>query len=117
MAAIAGLSFLAAWTPTDDGPTLCPFALATGHACPGCGLTRALAYLIRGDLERTVFYHPLAPLLAIGLAVGVVWWWGYRYRRWRPVPLPMVNAALIAIGVALVAVWVGRILTGTLPPV
>jgi hypothetical protein len=114
---VAGLGFLAAWTPTDDGPTLCPFALATGHACPGCGLTRALAYLVRGDLGQTVFYHPLAPLLALGLAVAAVWWWGYRYRRWRPIPLPLVNAALISTGVALVAVWVGRMMSGTLPPV
>ena len=40
------LAFLA-WKPAATGPTICPFALATGHACPLCGGTRAAAALHR----------------------------------------------------------------------
>lgn len=111
------LAVLLAWTPTDDGPTICPFALLTGHACPGCGMTRALAYLVRGDLGQAIDYHPLSLVLALAGAVGIVWLVGKQKWGWSAPSLKMVNLALMAAGVLALGVWFTRIATGTLPPV
>jgi len=111
------LALLLAWTPTDDGPTICPFALLTGLACPGCGMTRALAYLVRGDLGQAIDYHPLSLVLALAGAVGIVWLAGKRKWDWPAPSLKVVNLALMAAGVLLMGVWFTRIATGTLPPV
>lgn len=116
-APVAVIGFLAVFTPSDDGPTVCPFALCTGTACPGCGMTRAMSHLIRGDLTTALSYHPLVPLIAV-LSIGG-WAW-YLLRRWgraRPLPAYWVNAILIAVGLLLIAVWLVRALNGTLPPV
>lgn len=59
-----------------DLPVVCPFRLCTGHACPGCGLTRATGSLLRGDVAASLRFHPLAFVLVMQLAVvgaAVVW--------------------------------------------
>jgi Protein of unknown function (DUF2752) len=111
------VAFLVFWTPTDEGPTLCPFAVITGHACPGCGMTRALAYLVRGDFDRALVYHPLAPVLAIVAIAGLVAWIGQRRGRWPAISVKTTNVALTIAGVLMLGVWLGRIAAGTLPPV
>lgn len=56
----------------SDGPTLCPFRLATGLPCPGCGATRALAATARGDLDAAVGLTPVWPVLAVAaMLLGV----------------------------------------------
>ena len=42
---------------------LCVLRLFTGLPCPGCGLTRASAALLRGDLSASLHYHPLLGLV------------------------------------------------------
>ena len=39
----------------------CLFANVTGLPCPGCGMTRAVGALIRGDWSAAVQFHPFAP--------------------------------------------------------
>jgi hypothetical protein len=117
MACLAGAGLLSVWTPSDDGRTVCPFALVTGVACPGCGMTRALAVLLHGRLGSAVRYHPLAPLLAIGLGTGLVWWWGRDHLGWPAWSARWLNGVVIAFLVALLAAWAVRFATGTLPPV
>ena len=109
--------FLAIWTPNDDGPTFCPFALITGVACPGCGMSRALAWLVRGEVETSLRYHPLAPLVAAGLVVAAVWGWFWGRRGWKTPPLMLVNLGMIGFALLLMLVWAVRIATGILPPV
>lgn len=116
-APLAIVAFLAMWTPSDDGLTLCPFALATGTACPGCGMSRALAWLVRGDLVTSVGYHPLAPLLAAMAVIAFVWRIGQVKMGWRAPPAALINTALIGFGVMLMVVWAIRMASGTLPPV
>src|SRR5213082_114107 len=53
------------------GPPLCPFRLLTGLPCPGCGLTRSVVSLAHGDLAAALTFHPLGPLLIVGL-LGVL---------------------------------------------
>lgn len=111
------VAVLAAAPAFDDGPTMCPFALATGMACPGCGMTRAAGHLLRGDLATAVSYHPLVPLISAIAAVGWVWFLLRRRGRVQPLSNRLLNAVLIATAVALMAVWIARLTTGSLPPV
>ena len=110
---VAGLATL----PIGIAPTLCPFALVTGTACPGCGLTRAAAALVQGDIGTAMAFHPLVILVAVW-ALG---WWitGFARRRGRGSLLDgvLVNRMLVATAVVFVLTWVVRLATGSLPPV
>ena len=113
--AVLGLMTMA--SPSDDGPTICPMALLTGVACPGCGMSRAIAWMFRGDLERSVGYHPLAPLVVIFGVVALVWALGRRFGGWKTPRTALINAGLIVFAALLIAVWLARLANGTLPPV
>lgn len=39
--------------------TSLPFHLITGFYCPGCGGTRAVKYLLHGQILKSIRYHPL----------------------------------------------------------
>ena len=41
--------------------TGCPIKFFTGISCPGCGMTRAYAALLKGDLTAAFGFHPLWP--------------------------------------------------------
>jgi hypothetical protein len=112
--AVFGVLTLA--SPTHDGPTLCPFALITGTACPGCGMTRAFAWLLRGDLSQALTYHPLAPLIALELLLVVGWWLARRLGR-APDPGRLPALVMAVTGVLLLLTWIVRWASGTLPPV
>lgn len=116
-APFAAIALLAAFTPSDDGPTVCAFAMSTGTACPGCGMTRAAAHLIRGDFGAAFTYHPLVPLVVLQVAAGWTWLVLRRSGRVGPMSQKTMNIALIGTAVAFLAVWAVRFITGTLPPV
>ena len=62
---------LMVWGATAYGFVICPFRLAFGFSCPGCGLTRATIAMIEGDWQRMWNLHPLAPLIvSVMLAAG-----------------------------------------------
>ncbi len=75
----AGCAVAAAWLllrpapPTGVLPSVaglpgCGFRLITGAPCPGCGMTRSLTSLLRGDAAAAFAWHPVGPVLA-GLAL------------------------------------------------
>jgi hypothetical protein len=112
---VALFVFAAFWDPRlHPGPELCLFHRAAGISCPGCGLTRAAALLGSGRLAESFAAHPL--LLPLGAEVALFWWlWGRRIaagdrrlERWAR-PAALSTAAL------LVAVWIVRLVAGTLP--
>lgn len=117
LAPLLGLAALALVTPGEDTPTFCPFALFTGTACPGCGMTRAASHLIRGDIGTAFAYHPL--VLAVGIELLAGWGWFVLRRTGRAGPMSnrTLNVVLALTAVALVAVWIMRLGAGTLPPV
>lgn len=117
VAPLLAVGFLAAAPTTDDGPTVCPFALITGTACPGCGMTRAAGYLLRGDLSSALRYHPLVILIAIQSLAGWGWWMLRRSDTVPPLSTRITNAILIGTGVSLAVVWLLRLWAGSLPPV
>jgi hypothetical protein len=49
----------------------CPVAVLLRVPCPSCGLTRAAAALIAGDLGRAVELSPLAPVILPWAAIAV----------------------------------------------
>jgi hypothetical protein len=62
---VASLVVLYAVDPTRHMVTPpCPYLTLTGIACPGCGLTRCLHFLLRGDLPRAFGYNPWAFVIA-----------------------------------------------------
>src|SRR6476659_1051053 len=44
---------------------VCPFFRLTGIPCPGCGLTRAVILLLKGDLQASLRFHAFAPLVLL----------------------------------------------------
>ena len=113
----AAMGILAIVPAIDDGPTVCPFALTTGMACPGCGMTRAASHLLRGDLSSAVSLHPLVPAIALLALGGWIWFVLRKTGIARPISSRLLNVILIAVFVALMAVWAARLTAGTLPPV
>jgi len=116
VAGAAGLAVLAAWTPPDDGSlSLCLTRRGLGLPCPGCGLTRGLAHLLHGDFARAMALHPLAPLVLADAAVGWGLWGLVAYGLTAPPPADAVRWVLLAQLTVFVALWLGRLASGTAP--
>ena len=115
-AGAAGLLVLALWSPPDDPAlSICFTRRVLGLPCPGCGVTRALSQLLQGNLARAMELHPLAPLVAVDAAAG---WglWGLTLYGLAPAPSARaVRLVLLAQLALFVALWLGRLATGTAP--
>jgi len=97
---------------TESGPVLCPFRRCTGAYCPGCGGTRAVGRLLRGDLAGAWHQHPYVVLLAAqSMILGGVWLTspGRRVMRRFWLPMLMANVAVM------VAIWMFRLAIGDIP--
>lgn len=116
--ALVGLSLLtlAVAGPIGDEVGICPYRNLFGVACPGCGMSRATAHLLDGNVQAAMTYHPLVPLFVAQAVVGSVMWIGHRLGWWRVSRRSVVVIGVINI-VALSAVWMVRAASGTLPPV
>lgn len=116
LAALAAVAVLRQLSfPLGPELTICPSRRFLHLPCPGCGMTRAMAAIARGDWAAVGSFHPLAPLL---LAQAALFWGAVLVRSlrrepspWPPLPQPLVVANLVA----LLAVWLVRLVTGTLP--
>lgn len=85
--AVAGAAIAAAATLYLVDPSAthiyprCPFLLATGCYCPGCGSLRAIHQLLRGDLSAAIGYNALL-VLAIPAIVALVLVPRWRFSPW-----------------------------------
>ncbi|MGH8926067.1 MAG: DUF2752 domain-containing protein [Acidimicrobiia bacterium] len=98
-------------------PTLCPFALITGMACPGCGMTRAITHLCRAEWSAAWALHPLAPFLVLAVGGALMWWLAARKLGWRPIGRQLADASLRGTALLFLAVWVIRLSNDSLPTV
>lgn len=109
--------WLSALGAISAGPTLCPIALLTGTACPGCGMTRAIVELVQGDLRSSWDAHALA-VVVLAEAVVFLGRWGAGLRGYFPqLSTKQASVAGAATAVGLIVVWSLRYTSGTLPPV
>jgi hypothetical protein len=119
MAGLAGavaFALLRAMPPPPAGAVaFCPLRRFLGLPCPGCGMTRALAHLARGEWREALTFHPLAPLVAGELALAwaaaglaLTWRAAARLAGWVP-------AVLAADAALFIALWAGRLASGTWP--
>jgi hypothetical protein len=47
----------------ESAQSYCPFKLATGMPCPGCGITKSLVFFYLGQWEKSISYHLFGPLV------------------------------------------------------
>jgi hypothetical protein len=96
-------------------PSLCVFRRVTNLPCPGCGMTRAVGFLLHGELLKSIRMHPFAPVLS--LEAALVWIIaGMRVHRGAPLRLPSAfDKWALAHVVPLFALWLGRLASGTAP--
>ena len=116
LAALAGFLLFHAWVPAPGSQnTVCPLRRLIGLPCPGCGMTRAFAHLAKGEWSAAASDHLVAFVLAAEL--GCAWLaWGAALARGRSLRLPVpFEGWMLAHLAVLVAFWLGRVSTGTLP--
>ena len=70
---LIGMVYFYVFDPEKNGFFLkCPFKMATGLDCPGCGSQRALHALLHGDFGKAFHYNPLLMLSMPYLFLGLV---------------------------------------------
>jgi hypothetical protein len=116
LAGLAGLAVLHVWMPSGDpSGAFCLSRRLLHIPCPGCGMTRAFAHLAKGEWGGALALHPLAPVVALEMALGWIAWGAAAVSR-QPLRLPVrIETVLVANAAALCALWLGRAATGTLP--
>jgi hypothetical protein len=107
------VAFVAPGSAVEDGPVICPFRLATGLPCPGCGLARSWSALAHGDIGGAFARHPFGPVLFVLAVVAVVAVARTLLRRARPVDLASLASSrpALAVAAAWCAWWVAALLT------
>lgn len=53
----------------------CGFHLVTGYRCPGCGISRMLMALARGDVMQAFHYNPVLLILLPFVILNFFWYW------------------------------------------
>lgn len=92
------------FSPTEINAPPCAFHELFGLYCPGCGSTRALRRILRGDLIGAFRYNPALILLSPVLLWGAACFF---YDRWRGYfPYRKGSLALAYVCLALVVVFV-----------
>lgn len=91
---ITGLTLFLAFARLENleqGRSLCLIKNISGYNCPGCGITRAIAAILKGKLVSAFSYNPLIiiifPLIAwlifkeLANSVYTVWCWVLEKRK------------------------------------
>jgi hypothetical protein len=113
---LAACLILSLWEPSNRTEhSICFFRHATEIPCPGCGLTRGFAALLKLDFFGALQIHPLSPLFAV--EAFLLWiWWGLIAARNISIPSPViVNRFLVLQAGLLLVVWGCRMTGGILP--
>ncbi|HLK58157.1 MAG TPA: DUF2752 domain-containing protein [Chthonomonadaceae bacterium] len=112
-AGILGLTCVLAHTHTEGPP--CLLRTIFHIPCPGCGMTRSLEALWRGDLITSIRYHPLGPPLFLLCCLVLL---SALLRRIAPSLKPRLDALAVrlkavrfayGVGALLITVWLIRV--------
>ena len=116
LAGFAAAVFLRLWVP-GSGPetSFCFSRRVLGLPCPGCGMTRAFAYLAKGQWSAALAAHPLAPVLAIEIVLIWLAWGRAALRNSSLTPPAWLTPVMLGHVAVLCALWLGRLATGSLP--
>ncbi len=89
-----------------DSGIPCMFHSLTGLYCPGCGGTRAVRALLRGDLRMSFQYHPLVLYTVFVILLEIILRTASKKRK-RPVDHSKRERIFILIGAGIVlANWI-----------
>lgn len=98
-----------------DMPTWpCPLLHVTGVPCPGCGLTRAIVALLKGDWQTSLTLHAYAPIFVLAIfLIACATLLPLKPRKWFISQFELVErrtgiTAMLLIG--LVVYWLIRLL-------
>ena len=82
----------------------CLIRFVTGISCPGCGISRALIALLKGDIASAFYYHPL---FWLPMVIAVLWFFRRKWSR------AQVRWFLIGCIILYLAVYMIRMVTGS----
>lgn len=71
----------------------CPFLILTGFPCAGCGMTRAIFFILTGRIKRGMALNPAAPMWILFL----LWFFIERYFRGRTPKYTKVVLAVVVL--------------------
>jgi hypothetical protein len=92
----------------------CPFLRLTGIPCPGCGLSRAVILLLKGDFAGSLRFHAFAPIFLLAAVAAIL-----TVLLPKSVIQPAISKAellerktgfTVIILVGLILYWLGRLL-------
>lgn len=117
-AALGACIYTAMHDPNTESSILppCPFKAMTGFDCPGCGMTRGVYALMKGDPLKMLNHNILLIMLLPAVGYGFLRWTLQSFGKattWQPIRLPRdwMNTALV---VLVIGFWVVRNLPGPL---
>lgn len=84
--------------------SLCPSVIVTGFPCPGCGMTRAMFSILRGDFMNAWNFHPFS----YAVILFALWFCVWRYVLLKD--MKMVYNALVALMAGLIIFYIYRMI-------
>lgn len=87
----------------------CEFLAVTGLYCPGCGGTRAVKSLLRGDLIRSFLYHPFVMYVAVSYTVFMVYEFCKKHFKKIHKVFPVECVICVGVGVLLLQ-WIVKVI-------
>lgn len=84
-------------------PIFCPFKVLTGIPCPGCGMTRALISITKGDLRAAFRYNPFSFFLLFMVAVSIIP--GKQAEKLPSIVPVVMNHVFIIVLIAVLVFW------------
>jgi hypothetical protein len=84
-------------------PLFCPFKVLTGIPCPGCGMTRALISMTKGDFHGALGYNPFSFFLLFMVIASVVP--GKQAEKLPSITPVVMNYAFIVVLIAVLVFW------------
>ncbi|MCL2304448.1 MAG: DUF2752 domain-containing protein [Planctomycetaceae bacterium] len=101
------LGTLAYHHPSEYGLPPCQFHRWTGLFCPGCGATRAVHFLLRGDWKTSLHYNPLV-LLFLPILLLLLFQWFYEIIRQKNFHHPLKVKLYFGIVIVVILFFVFR---------